>query len=244
MTGLNPPVLRTIDVARATGYSVQHIRDLERLGVIPPGLRSATGYRSFAPIHVHAVRAYRGLAGAAGPVAARRLLPQLLAGSVESAAAAICEVYVGLAQERSDVLYAQDALHAIASEATDLEEDTESDAMTISGLASALGVRPSTLRYWEAEGLAVPERVTALHARSYVPAVVREARIVVALRGAGYGIPAVRDVMNALRRFEGIGGVQQILQGLLDTISSGTVSLLRAGSDLAAVIEAAFRPPQ
>ena len=38
--------LRTADVARATGYSLQQVRDLERLGVIPPAERAGNGYRA------------------------------------------------------------------------------------------------------------------------------------------------------------------------------------------------------
>jgi DNA-binding transcriptional MerR regulator len=72
--GPHRALLRTVDVARASGYSVQQVRDLERLGVIPPAARSGNGYRSYTPIHVHALRAYRGLAEAVGPVEARRML--------------------------------------------------------------------------------------------------------------------------------------------------------------------------
>ena len=67
--------LRTSDVARASGYSVQQVRDLERLGVIPPATRSPNGFRSYAAVHVHALGAYRGLAGAVGAVAARSCSP-------------------------------------------------------------------------------------------------------------------------------------------------------------------------
>ncbi|WP_125610046.1 MerR family transcriptional regulator [Specibacter cremeus] len=242
MNGLNSRVLRTVEIARATGYSVQQIRDLERLGVIPPATRTATGYRSYAPIHVQAVRAYRALARAVGPVPARCLLADLRTGCIEAAAATICALYVELARERGDVLRAREALRTIGAEATGRHEDTDDDAMTISELASALGVRPSTLRHWDAEGLAVPERVTYLRVRWYGPAAVREARIVAALRSGGYGIASIRDVMSALRRLEGIRDVDLILHRRLDQIAARTVSLLRAGTDLAAVIEACPAP--
>ena len=65
--------------------------------------------------------------------------------------------------------------------------------MTITELAAALGVRTSTLRFWEQEGLAVPERVTTLRARQYGTGAIREARIVAALRSSGYCVPGVRD---------------------------------------------------
>jgi DNA-binding transcriptional MerR regulator len=229
--------LRTIDVARASGYSVQQVRDLERLGVIPPAIRSANGYRAYGANHVHALQAYRGLAGAAGPVVARRLLADLRTSTIADAAAGINAVHVGLAREREEALRAQDALRAIEAEASAPEGD-DGDAMTITELAAALGVRPSTLRYWEQEGLAVPERVTSLRARRYGSAAIREARIVAALRSAGYGIPAVRGVTATLRQFHGIDETRRIMDRRLDQIAARTVALVRAGSDLAAVVEA------
>ncbi|MFF5183293.1 MerR family transcriptional regulator [Streptomyces sp. NPDC000345] len=229
--------IRTVDVARESGYSVQQVRDLERLGVIPPAARSANGYRSYTPAHVHALRAYRGLAAAAGPVAARRLLAELRSRTVAEAAAAINAVHVRLAREREEALRAQQALCAIRAEAGTRAFEHEGDAMTITELAAALEVRPSTLRFWEQEGLVTPERVTSLRARRYGVAAVGAARIVAALRGAGYGIPAVREIMGSLRRFEGLEETGRVLQQRLDRIAARTVDLLRAGADLAVVVE-------
>ncbi|WP_454860551.1 MerR family transcriptional regulator [Promicromonospora soli] len=282
-------LLRTADVARESGYSVQQVRDLERLGVIPAAVRGANGYRSYTPTHVQALRAYRGLASAAGPVEARRLLAGLFAGTpvagtpvagtpvagrpvagrqtdgrqtlgLAEAAAAIGAVHVRLARERDEALRAQEALRAIQGEVSDAGDVTDSDAggpagasssgdsMTITELAAALGVRTSTLRFWEQEGLAVPERVTTLRARQYGTGAIREARIVAALRSSGYGVPAVRDVVGTLRQVDGIAeGIveaERILDARLDQIAARTVALLRAGADLAAVLESAGPPAQ
>lgn len=236
--------LRSIDVARESGYSVQQVRDLERLRVIPPATRSASGYRRFAEIHVRALRAYRGLAQATGPVVARRLLAELRSGTLAEAAAAISEVHAALGRERAQALRAQEALRAIEAEAIEAEATApdggrDGDAMTITELSAALGVRPSTLRYWEQEGLVSPERVTSLRARRYGPAAIGEARIVAALRGSGYGIAAVREITATLHRLEGIEETRRILDRRLDQIGERTVALLRAGADLAAVVEAA-----
>ncbi|KUN88652.1 MerR family transcriptional regulator [Streptomyces griseoruber] len=233
MEGVEP--LRTVDVARESGYSVQQVRDLERLGVIPPADRSANGYRSYTPVHVHAVRAYRGLAGAVGPVEARELLARLRTLPLPEAASAISAVHVRLAREREEVLRAQEALRAIRREAGSGEPEAGSDAMTITELAGALGVRPSTLRFWEQEGLVTPERVTSLRARRYGLPAVRAARVVAALRGGGYGIPAVREIMGSLDRLDGLEATGRVLRERLDRIADRTVALLRAGADLAAV---------
>ncbi|MFI6424835.1 MerR family transcriptional regulator [Promicromonospora sp. NPDC050880] len=228
--------LRTADVARESGYSPQQVRDLERLGVIPPAVREANGYRAYTGRHVRALRAYRGLASAAGPVDARRLLAEV--ADLAGAAAAVGAVHVRLAQERDEVLRARAALDAIEGELPAHGEVHDADVMTITQLAAALGVRTSTLRFWEQEGLAVPQRVTSLRARQYGPAAVREARVVAALRAGGYGIPAVRDVVASLRGHAGIAETRQILDHRLDRIATRTIALLRAGADIAAVIEA------
>ncbi|MEU0279209.1 MerR family transcriptional regulator [Streptomyces sp. NPDC006195] len=228
--------LRTVDVARESGYSVQQVRDLERLGVLPPAARSSNGYRSYTPLHVHALRAYRGLAGAVGPVEARQLLTELRTKTTAEAAAGISAVHVRLARERDEALRAQDALRAIQAEADTSAFERETDAMTITELAGALHVRPSALRFWEQEGLVIPERVTSLRARRYGLSAIGAARIVAALRGAGYGIPAVREIMDSLHRLDGLEAAQHILRRRLDQIAMRTVALLRAGADLAAVV--------
>ncbi|WP_369370246.1 MerR family transcriptional regulator [Promicromonospora sp. Populi] len=252
------PPLRTADVARESGYSLQQVRDLERLGVIPPAVRSANGYRTYTPVHVQALRAYRGLASAAGPVVARRLLAELFSeprtGRLADAAAAIGSLHVQLARERDEALHAQEALSKIQAETSLPDGDgadrhsadrhrtggPSTDVMTITELAAALGVRTSTLRFWEQEGLAVPERVTTLRARQYGPAAVNEARIVAALRGSGYGIPAVREVISTLHGADGVEGIpeaRRILDWRLEQIADRAVALLRAGADLAAVLD-------
>ncbi|WP_078955144.1 MerR family transcriptional regulator [Streptomyces griseus] len=240
--------LRTADVARESGYSPQQVRDLERLGVIPPAARAANGYRSYAPVHVLALRAYRGLAAAVGPVEARSTLAELRTGTVEAAAAAIGAVHVRLARERDEALRAQRALRAVQEEGKAPGSgggggtEEEKDSMTITELASALGVRSSTLRFWEQEGLVAPERVTSLRARRYGLPAIRAARIVAALRGGGHGIPEVRAVMDSLTRLEGPEETRRLLRRRLDGIAGRTVALLRAGSDLAAVVTSAGAP--
>ncbi|MFD7628244.1 MerR family transcriptional regulator [Streptomyces sp. NPDC059851] len=235
--------LRTIDVARESGYSLQQVRDLERLGVIPPAARSDSGYRAYAPIHVQALRAYRGLAGAVGPVAARRMLAELRTGTIAEAASSINGVHVRLARERDESLRALQALEAIEAEAHTAGFEQERDAMTITELAGALGVRTSTLRFWEQEGLVSPERVTSLRARRYGLPAIRAARIVTALRSSGYGIAAVREVVDSLHRLDGREDARRVLRRRLDLIAARTVALLRAGADLAAVVTFAQEPP-
>jgi DNA-binding transcriptional MerR regulator len=233
--------LRTVDVARASGYSVQQVRDLERLGVIPPAARSGNGYRAYASVHVRALHAYRGLASAVGPVTARQVLGRLRTQTLAEAASAISALHVQLTHEREEALRAQQALRSLRAEAETPETEYDTDAMTITQLATALDVRPSTLRFWEEEGLVLPERVTSLRARRYGLPAIRAARIVAALRSTGHGIPAVREIVDSLHRFDGQEQTQRVLSERLDDIAARTVALLRAGADLAAVVTAPER---
>ncbi|KRC61410.1 MerR family transcriptional regulator [Agromyces sp. Root81] len=230
------PVLRTTDVARESGYSVQQVRDLERLGVIPPAARSANGYRSYTPIHVHALRGYRALAEAVGPVNARVTMSAFRSQSIAERVSAIDAAHASLARERAEALRAGQAIMAISGEPEALERDPDRDAMTITELAGALGVRTSTLRFWEQEGLVRPDRVTSLRARRYEVPAIRAARIVVALRNAGTGIPAVRELLVALESFDDADGTARVLRQRLDRIATRSLALVDAGSDLAAVI--------
>jgi DNA-binding transcriptional MerR regulator len=236
------PMLRTADVARASGYSVQQVRDLERLGVIPPAARRANGYRSYSALHVRALAAYRGLAGAIGPVEARRLLERLWTANSADAAAEISALHVRLATERARLLQAKEALRAIQAEAGDADATaTHADpaasgadvTMTITELARALGVRSSTLRFWEREGLVAPRRMTSLQIRLYDPASIRTLRIVAALRGAGYRIPAVREIVASLDAVDARDTTGRVLQQRLDALALRTLALLEAGADVA-----------
>lgn len=229
--------LRVAAVASASGYSVQQVRDLERVGVIPPATRSANGYRQFGEQHKLALLAYRRLAVAVGPVLARSTMRSARELPADQAAALIGSLHVGLARERADALAAQHALRMIVSEGPGERAEDTGSSMTISMLAEALAVRPSTLRFWEQEGLVAPERVTTRGARSYPPAAIREARIVAALRASGYRIAEVRNSIRSIRRLEAISGTVDALEGRLAAIATRTLALLQAGADLATLIE-------
>ncbi|WP_323095423.1 MerR family transcriptional regulator [Intrasporangium sp. YIM S08009] len=249
------PVLSTRAVADASGYSVQQVRVLEGLGVVPPADRAANGYRWFRPEHVLALRAYRRLADAVGPVVARRVLADVRTLPLDEAAARVSALHVGLTRQRDEALAARRALALVRDEASldtaatgDSGGTEDPDAMTITELARALGVRTSTLRFWEREGLVAPERVGSgsVRGRRYPVAAIREARVAAALRSAGHPVPAVREVVASLRRLAGpdtppspagttgAAGLDPdaALQRHLDAIARRTLALVAAGADV------------
>jgi DNA-binding transcriptional MerR regulator len=229
--------LRTAELARAAGYSDQQVRDLERLGVIPPAARSANGYRSYTGAHLVALRAYRALALAVGPVAARAALTELRTLPLSEAAAVVDELHAELARERERVRAARAGLAAIATDASG--GGAPGDAMSITELASALAVRSSTLRFWEAERLLRPDRVGSVAARSYPPPQIVVARVVAALREGGAGIPAIRAVVDTLGEPSGVAAASAALDGRLRALAERSAMLLRASAALVELIESA-----
>ncbi|MFD6895822.1 MerR family transcriptional regulator [Rhodococcus sp. NPDC060086] len=230
--------LSTRAVAAATGYSVQQIRDLEAHGVIDAAPRKHNGYRVFSARHIRDLHAYRDLAVAVGPVEARRVMREIRVLPPADAPVPVALLHVELARERDHALEARRALLLIRAESEIDVEPAESDTMTITELAGALGVRASALRFWEKERLVTPQRVAtnAGSARRYPLAAIREARIVATLRAAGYRIPDVRRALTDLRDLQDIDVSLRALDSRIDDIAARTLSLLRAGAVLAEII--------
>lgn len=231
-------------VATAAGYSAQQVRDLERLGVIPAATRARNGYRRFSADHVRDLHAYRDLAYAVGPVEARRAMRTIRTLPRDRAAALVCSLHTRLNRERDQALAARTALRAIREEAVTDAAPAESDSMTITELSRALGLRASTLRFWEQAGLVTPDRITtrAGPARRYPIAAIREARITTALRAAGYRIPEVQRAMTALRELQDVSDSLEALDSRLAGIAERALALLRASAILSEIIQTASRP--
>jgi DNA-binding transcriptional MerR regulator len=219
----------TMQLGRLVGYSTQQVRDLERLGVIPSAERGANGYRRYRLRHATALRAYRAMAAALGPVPARRLMPALIDGSVEGAAERIDELHADLSRERSRVREALRGLEVAVAEADDMFADD--DAMTIGELAQALGLRASALRHWEREGLVHPLRGAA-SSRSYGAVAITEARVAAALRSGGYGIPSISRILDEVRVHRRTAEVQRLLTERLADLTRRSVALLGAAGHL------------
>ncbi|MFI5982558.1 MerR family transcriptional regulator [Streptomyces sp. NPDC051555] len=231
---LKSSVLRTVDVARRAGCSVQQVRNLERDGVLPPATRTAAGYRIYGEIHLRSALAYRALARGTGPVEAKRIVRAAHAYPTSEVLALLDAAHARLHRERKDLGLAQEAAAAISAELID--DVRPSDSMGVSELAAALGVRPSTLRHWDAEGLAVPDRVPPRGTRRYSPAQTRDARIVHQLRSAGYRIDPLRALMPGLRRGHRSEDVGAVLADRAANIEARSRALLDATVALGAVL--------
>lgn len=228
---INTATMSTAEVGRQAGYSTQQVRDLERLGVLPAAERTTSEYRVYRTEHVEALRAYRALALAAGPVRARKLMPLLLASPLTEAAEVVDDLHAELAVERASVVSARKGLDLIRTEVGDVFDDSL-DSMTISELSTALGVPPSTLRHWEAEGLVRPDRIGSSQARRYSWQAIIDARIVAALRAGGHRIPTIAAVLERVRGYANPTDADELLAGRLNQLAERSVALLEASASL------------
>lgn len=230
------PVLTTAALGRIVGYSTQQVRDLERLGAIPLAERSPNGYRRYEQTHIVALRAYRALAAAIGPVAARQTMPALITEPVDAAAERIDNLHVAIAGARTQVREALRGLDAVLADRTDVFD--EHDAMTVGELAHALGIRASALRHWEKEGLVSPDRDSGTRARRYGARAITEARIVAALRGGGYPIPPIARVLDQLRADGLSDDARSLLDQRLADLTRRSIALLHAAGHLHGLLDA------
>lgn len=122
--------------------------------MLPPAARTAAGYRRYADIHVQSALAYRALAAGAGPVEAKTVMRTAHQAPVGDLLALLDSLHARLDRQRREVDDTQQAVAAISAEP--MHDPRPADAMTVSELADALGIRASTLRHWDAEGLLVP----------------------------------------------------------------------------------------
>lgn len=226
--------MRTGDIARRAGYSVQQVRNLERDGVLPPATRTAKGYRTYGERHLRSALAYRALAAGTGPTEAKKIVRAVHRSPLAEVLALLDAAHARLDTERGDLRQAEEAARAISGEP--IEDVRASDSMSVAELAAALGIRPSTLRHWDAEGVVVPDRDGVRGTRRYTPAQVRDARIVHQLRKAGHRIAPLRALMPELRRARRTEDVFAALAARDADITARSRALLDGGAALSALL--------
>lgn len=228
--------MRTIDLARRAGCSVQQVRKLEAAGVLPPTTRTTSKYRRWDETHVVSLLAYQQLTGAVGPVEAR-LLMQDAHRDQAAMLTRLDAAHARLHQERRELALARQALESMKAEP--LGDVDPADSMSVGAVAIALGVRPSTLRHWEAERLLNPAR-SATGARIYNPTDVRDARLIQQFRQAGHRISPLRDLLPTLHTD---GSASEILTDRERSIHARSRALLHATNALTRCINLSAPDP-
>lgn len=184
---------RITDLARSAGLSTQQIRNYLDVGLLPPAGRAPNGYRVFTARHTDALATARALIAGHGWPNAVAMLRAVHDDDVTSALAAVDRSHGELDRERTQVTTTLQALDGELPERFRLHHP-----LRIGDAAAAVGVRPSTLRLWEREGMLFPARERGTGYRAYDQAQLTRALIITMLRRSRYSLAAAREVMDAM----------------------------------------------
>lgn len=189
--------LRTNDLARAAGISVQQVRNYEAGGFIPPAERSPSGYRRYTRQHLAALTTGRQLIAGYGWQRARQIMQALHQCRLADALALIDERHAELAATRLQLEQTLAALSVLAAQPSSQTHARFAQRLRVGAAARLVGVRVSALRFWEQQGLLRPLREHNSY-RVYDKQQLRRLRIVALLRQASYDFPAIRETLDQL----------------------------------------------
>lgn len=186
--------LRPVDLARAAGVAVQTVRRYEAMGLLPPAARGPRGYRHYGARHLHALQAARVMiAGYGGVPPTLSILGAVHRGDLAAAIAAVDACHAELDRQRREVEALIGALR-VATPAGAVQRFP----LQIGAAARLVGVRISTVRFWESVGLLQPRRDPASRYRRYDAAEFRHLQLVALLRAAGYDVAAIQTILAEL----------------------------------------------
>jgi DNA-binding transcriptional MerR regulator len=192
--------LRTIDLARAAGISVQQVRNYEAQSLLPPAARSKSGYRLYTQQHLAALKTARSLVDGYGWQKVPAIMQTLHRGDLSAALALIDIRHAELAGRRLQVEQTLSALHALAAQPVVAQSSyrSPSQGVRVGEAARLVGVRVSALHFWEQQGLLQPSRDKSSRYRLYDEQQMQRLRMVVLLREAGYDFKVILSVLDEL----------------------------------------------
>lgn len=190
--------LRTQDLARAVQISVQQVRNYEAHGFIPTVERSPSGYRRYTRRHLEALKTSRQLIAGYGVQRAQQIMQAVHQGRLAHALALIDERHADLAATRAQLEQTLAALRMLAAQLPASPHSRYAQRLRVGAAARLVGVRVSSLRFWEQQGLLQPIRDQDSRYRIYDERQLRRLRIVVLLRQANYDFDAIRTTLDEL----------------------------------------------
>jgi DNA-binding transcriptional MerR regulator len=218
--------MRPVDLAREHGLSTQAIRNYEDAGILPAAERTVHGYRTYTPLHAHALRAFLALVPGHGHRTATSIMQAVNRGATEDALRLIDESHGRLLDDRR-------TLQAVEAALRDLVPVPQERGDTFIGpLARRLGLRPATLRKWEKAGLVRPRRDPQTGYRIYSAADVRDVRLVHQLRRGGYLLEQIAPLIAQVRSAGGVAPLESTLRDWHARLSARGRAMLKGAADL------------
>lgn len=224
--------MRPVDLAREHGLSTQAIRNYEDAGILPAAERSVHGYRSYAPLHAYALRAFLALARGHGHQTATAIMQAVNRDATDDALRLIDESHGQLLDDRRTLQAVDAALRDLAP------VPAEPGDTFIGPLAKRLGIRPATLRKWEAAGLVQPRRDRQTGYRIYTAADVRDARLVHQLRRGGYLLEQIAPLIAQVHAAGGVAPLETALSDWQARLSARGRAMVSGAAGLDAYLRA------
>ncbi|MEU7316693.1 MerR family transcriptional regulator [Streptomyces sp. NPDC007083] len=243
--------LRPVDLARGHGLSTQAVRNYEADGILPPAARTDHGYRTYTPLHAQALRAFLALLPGHGHRTAASILRAVNEDAVEEALRLVDETHVQLLDDRRTLQAVESALRDLRSAGPGRAAGSAGPAGTpgaadaggrfIGPLAEELGIRPATLRKWEAAGLVSPRRDPQTGYRVYDDAAVRDARLTHQLRRGGYLLERIAPLIAQVRAAGGPEPLEGALRDWHGRLAARARALLSGAAELDSYLTARER---
>ncbi|MFY1650113.1 TioE family transcriptional regulator [Solwaraspora sp. WMMB762] len=218
--------VRPVDLAREHGLSPQAVRNYEQAGVLPAAARTAAGYRVYTPVHARALRAFVALVAGHGHATATSIMRAVNRGAVDDALRLVDDSHGQLVDDRRTVQAVEVALRDLAPVAP------ERGGMFIGPLAARLGLRPATLRAWEAAGLVRPDRDRRTGYRVYDAADVRDVMLIHQLRRGGHLLAQIAPLITQVRAAGGVAPLESTLRVWRDRLSARGRAMLAGAAEL------------
>ncbi|MDF4251352.1 MerR family DNA-binding transcriptional regulator [Streptomyces sp. WMMB303] len=247
----SPERLRPVDLARGHGLSTQAVRNYEADGILPPADRTDHGYRTYTPLHARALRAFLALLPGHGHRAAASIMRAVNEDAVEEALRLVDETHVQLLDDRRTLQAVESALRDLRSAGSGRAAGSAGPAGTpgatdaggrfIGPLAEELGIRPATLRKWEAAGLVSPRRDPQTGYRVYDDAAVRDARLTHQLRRGGYLLERIAPLIAQVRAAGGPEPLEGALRDWHGRLAARARALLSGAAALDSYLTARER---
>lgn len=224
--------MRPVDLAREHGLSTQAVRNYEDAGILPAAERTVHGYRTYTPLHAHALRAFLALVPGHGHQTATSIMQAVNRGATDDALRLIDKSHGQLLDDRGTLQAVQAALGDLAP------LPQERGDTFIGPLARRLGIRPATLRKWENAGLVRPRRDPRTGYRIYSAADVRDVRLARQLRRGGYLLEQIAPLIAQVRSAGGVTPLESTLRDWHARLSNRGRAMLKGAADLDAYLRA------
>ncbi len=193
---------RAIDLARDVAISAASVRLYEREGFLPPVDRSPSGHRLYRTRHLDALRVSRTLMAGYGWAHARKVMRAVHQGDLTATMDLVDAKHAGIDRDRREVAAAIQDLRLLSDGSVSASRSgaslDRSRSLRVGEVARLVGVRPSSVRFWEGEGLLHPRRDERSGYRVYDRDDIGRLRMVIVLRDAGYRFDDIRHVLDEL----------------------------------------------